>query len=295
MSTLLLAYPGNEQLTNAIHHDTQWPIIDATITHFPDGESHIRVTSQVAELQGAEVVVVCTLDQPNTHLIPLSLLVHTLRDLGAQRVQLVAPYLSYMRQDERFHPGEGVTSRYVAAMLSQWVDELWTMAPHLHRHDDLGALYHIPTHCLDVSPAIAAWVEQLDRPLLIGPDDESEQWVRAVAQHHQTPYIIFDKVRRGDRDVELTHRGHLPEGQFTPVIIDDIISTGQTMAKAVQWTQTLGLGKPHCVGIHAVFADDATTLLLEHGAQSVITCNTIAHTTNQVDVHPIFAQALKSI
>lgn len=56
-------------------------------------------------------MLLCGLDRPDDKLLPLYFLSRTLREVGASRVVLAAPYLAYMRQDRRFHPGEGVTAR----------------------------------------------------------------------------------------------------------------------------------------------------------------------------------------
>ena len=93
---------------------------------------------------GADVLVVCTLDHPDSKLVSLVLVAETARDLGARSVTLVAPYLGYMRQDARFHPGEGVTSLYVGRLLSSVFDRLVTIDPHLHRHVALWEVYSIP-------------------------------------------------------------------------------------------------------------------------------------------------------
>jgi ribose-phosphate pyrophosphokinase len=75
---------------------------------FPDGESYLRFETDCAHRQ---VALVCSLDQPNTKTVPLLLASGVLRDLGAESVGLIAPYLAYMRQDKAFRDGEGVTAR----------------------------------------------------------------------------------------------------------------------------------------------------------------------------------------
>ena len=82
---------------------------------FPDGESYLRIASQV---ENRSCVVVCDLSHPNVKYLPLIFLLDTLRELGASSVGLIAPYLSYMRQDRRFVEGEAVTSRVFARALS---------------------------------------------------------------------------------------------------------------------------------------------------------------------------------
>ena len=288
LDEVILAYPGDEALAQAVvtarHKASLGRVL---LRRFPDGESYLRLLDPV---RGASVTVVASLHQPDARLIPVMLLAATARDLGAARVTLLSPYLPYMRQDERFEPGEGVTSRYVAAMLSGVFDALATADPHLHRHQDLAHLYTIPTACLSTSQAIAAWLLKLPSPqlLLIGPDEESAQWVEPVASATGSPWVILSKLRRGDHDVSVCPEGLWPRhGQpraGLPVILDDIISTGHTMAQTVRHVLAAGLDSPLCVGVHAVFAQDALALLRQAGAQDVVTCNTIPHPSNQIDV-----------
>lgn len=286
---VILAYPGDEPLASALAAAypgaTTAPL---ELRQFPDGESYVRLPST---LKDARVTIVCSLYQPDSRFLPLAMIASTARDLGAARVDLLCPYLSYMRQDERFSPGEGVTSRYMASLLCSLFDGLVTMDPHLHRHPTLDELYTIPNACVSSAPALARWLEQYPGPLvLVGPDEESEQWVVALSKSLGAPYMILHKTRKGDREVEIDAQALHRHEDATVVILDDIISTGRTMAKTVEHILAQGMRAPICVGVHAVFADDACALLREAGASEVVTCNTIPHPTNQIDVSATLAE-----
>src|SRR3546814_4004529 len=85
-----------------------------------------------------------------------------------------------MRQDRRFQLGEAVSSKSVARLVSATFDRLVTVDPHLHRYPALSTLYTIPDITLHAAPALADWIAaHVEAPLLIGPDEESEQWVRS--------------------------------------------------------------------------------------------------------------------
>lgn len=257
---------------------------------FPDGEVQVRIETPVT---GRDVAIVCSLDQPGARALPLLFLAATARDLGAARVGLVAPYLAYMRQDDRFHPGDGITSIYFADLLSRSFDWLVTVDPHLHRWPSLDRIYTIPTRVVHAAPAIAAWIaDHVENPILIGPDAESEQWVSPVASAADAPFLVLRKVRHGDRDVEISPPDRsLCEGR-NPVVIDDIISSGQTMAETVANLRAAGLPAPVCIGVHAVFADGADDAIMGAGAGQIVTCNTIPHPTNAIDIDGFLAQAI---
>src|SRR3990167_5817234 len=98
---------------------------------FPDGESYLRI---VDELKGREIVILDSLDRPNSKLLPLLFLVDTLRSMGVDKIGLCASYLPYMRQDKQFNPGESVTSEYFSKLISNYFNWMITVDPHLHRH-----------------------------------------------------------------------------------------------------------------------------------------------------------------
>lgn len=292
MKSLFLALPGNGNLAASLA-----PMLDAeigllTLRQFPDGESYVRIDSPVA---GRDVILLCTLDRPDAKLLPLLYIARTARDLGARRVGLIAPYLAYMRQDRQFQAGEAVTSRHFAQLVSLFADWLVTVDPHLHRLSSLSDVYSVPAREVHAAPLISQWVAQLHAPVLIGPDGESEQWVAAVAREVGAPYLVLRKTRRGDRDVEVSVPDIEQYRQRTPVLVDDIISTARTMIETVGHLKRAGLAPPVCVGVHAVFAGTAYSDLIAAGVARVVTCNTIEHETNAIDLAPVVAAVARDL
>lgn len=293
MPHIVLAYPGNERLADALAEHLGAETLPLEFRHFPDGEIYLRVQGRV---EGKAVIVACGLDRPGDKVVGLYLLASTLRDLGAKRIVLAAPYLSYMRQDQRFHEGEAVSARYFSRFLSSFVDALVTVDPHLHRIRDLGQIYTIPSRVVAAAPAMSAWIgKNVEAPVLIGPDSESEQWVSQVAAGARCPFVVLDKIRHGDHQVEVS----LPDidklrGK-TPVLVDDIISTARTMIAATEHVVSAGLSRPLCVGVHAIFAGSAYEDLLASGAARVITCNTVPHPTNAIDVYQDLAESVRAL
>ena len=266
-----------------------WQQGSMQMRRFPDGESYIRIDSDVRQ---HDVAILCQLHQPDTKLVPLLLLADTLRELGAQRIGLIAPYLAYMRQDKRFQAGEGVTSHYVARLLSEHLDWLLTVDPHLHRISDLQQIYSIPARSLTAVEPMAAWIRaNVARPLVIGPDSESEQWAASVARAADCPWEVLQKTRFGDRSVSVSLPHVTRYSDHTPVLVDDIISTGKTMIQTAAHLQAAGLRAPICMAVHGIFADGALAEMQQHGLQ-VVTSNSIADPSNRIDLAPLIAQAL---
>lgn len=265
--------------------------------HFPDGELYFNVP---AEVQGANIIVLCHLHQPGEKALALWFMARHLRDMGARRIGLVAPYLAYMRQDIRFQPGECLTSKYFAELINLSFDFLITIDPHLHRYHNLNEIYRIPATALHATSAIARYLrQQVHNPLIIGPDEESEQWAREVAAQAGCEVLVLTKIRSGDREVAID----LPDVQryasHQPVLVDDIISTGHTMLRTAEQLVQQGLQKPLCIGVHAVFAEGGAGLpsaaeeMQAGPVAGVITCNCIPHPTNAIEISPLLVPAIQ--
>jgi ribose-phosphate pyrophosphokinase len=209
---LILPVPGNESFARHLAEAGGWELGAIETRRFPDGESYVRILSDVAD---RPVDLVCTLARPDDGFLRLAFAADAARALGASEVTLIAPYLSYMRQDRRFQPGEAVTSKTFARFLSSTFDRIVTVDPHLHRYPALSALYTIPADTLHAAPLLADWIAaEVDQPLIIGPDEESEQWVSAIARRIAAPYAVLRKIRHGDRNVDV----QLPDVQSSSTI-----------------------------------------------------------------------------
>lgn len=258
---------------------------------FPDGETYLRVTTSVA---GADCIVVSNLAHPNDKFLPLIFLLGTLRDLGAKSVGLVAPYLCYMRQDRRFAEGEALTSKLFAQMLSQHMDWLVTIDPHLHRYHSLGEIYGVPSQRVQGAHALSQWLRGQQKLLLVGPDAESEQWVSEVARDSGHPFVIGEKHRYGDRNVDIHLPDLTPYKDLTAVIIDDVISSGQTILQCLLALKKGGIEQVNCAAVHGIFASNVDQQLLDAGLAELVTCNTIPHPTNRIDLTPLLVPAINS-
>jgi ribose-phosphate pyrophosphokinase len=289
---LLVAMPGNEKLAGGLAAHLGCDLGHIEMREFPDGETYLRLLTRP---NGRAVVIVCTLDRPNDKLLPLLFAAATARELKASKVGLVAPYLAYMRQDRRFKPGEAITSRQVAHLLSDAFDRLVTVDPHLHRYGSLAEIYSIPTRVIHAASLISQWIRMnVANPLIIGPDSESEQWVAAVAKDAGAPHSVLEKTRHGDRSVEIKLRALDQWKGRTPVLVDDIISSGRTMLEAVWLLAAQGWAAPVCIAVHGLFADQSDVLLVQAGAR-VVTSNSVSHLTNGIDLTALLADAIKQI
>lgn len=289
MNRVLLTFPPQRALAEAMASPLGARIGRLEWRRFPDGESLVSIDET---LEDSHVAIVASLHHPDEMALALRFAAATAREFGARSVGLVAPYLAYMRQDKRFHPGEAISAPLFSAFLEQSFDWLVTADPHLHRNPELSSLYRIPTRRVASAPLVAAWIrENVADAIVIGPDSESGQWVSEIASLAGVPHQVLNKVRRGDRDVEVSLPDIGAARGRTPVIVDDIVSSGTTAIETLGQLKGLGLPPAVCIAIHAVFADDAYEQLLAAGAARVVSTDSITHPSNGIFIAGLLARA----
>lgn len=287
--TLVLGFPGMEALGRGLAPvlGAEWKMID--VHRFPDGESLLTLPEGV---EGQNLAILATLRDPDPLALPLRFAAQTAREMGAVRVGLIAPYLAYMRQDRRFVPGQAVSAPLFARFLEESFDWLVTVDPHLHRIAHLDEIFTMPTVRVEAAPLIAEWIARIvDDPVLLGPDGESRQWVSDVAQLAGCPFEVLTKQRHGDRSVEVSGLEPAALARRTPVILDDIASSGRTMIRAIEQLVQLGSRPPICIVIHAVFGGSAYEDILAAGASRVVSTDSIPHPSNAIPLGATLAAA----
>ncbi len=256
---------------------------------FPDGELKLRLPERLPK----RVAVLRTLNQPNEKLLALLLLARTARTLGASQLTLVAPYLAYMRQDIAFKPGEAVSQRLVGDFLAGLFDAVITVDPHLHRVATLHEAVPVKDAVVVSGAPLLSDLIALHRhqPILVGPDEESAQWLALASARHNFDVLVCKKIRHGDRSVEVS----LPPGKVqgrAAVLLDDVASSGHTLASAARQLIAAGASSVDVAVTHALFADGAVQLIKEAGVTHIWSTDCIPHPSNAVSMAPLIAAAL---
>ncbi|MDR5901554.1 ribose-phosphate diphosphokinase [Halomonas icarae] len=260
---------------------------------FPDDE--LKLTLPFAE-KGAfpeTLVIYRSLDRPNDKLVELLLLARHACRQGVGRLLLVAPYLAYMRQDIAFHPGEIVSQTVVGGFLAELFDGVITVDPHLHRIERLEQAIPLE-HALALSgaPRLAELVaERRPGALLLGPDEEAGQWVARAAEVTGGEHGVCRKVRHGDREVSI-QLPDIPVAGREVVLMDDVASSGHTVARAAEALLAAGADSVDVALTHALFAEDALAVIRAAGVGQVWSTDCIAHPSNAIDMAPVLAEAL---
>lgn len=293
MSVLLLHFDDERGAAERLAQAAGLPCAAIERHRFPDDELRLRLPLDGQGALADTLVLYRSLDRPNEKLVELLLVAGEARRLGARRLLLVAPYLAYMRQDIAFQPGEVVSQQVVGSFLAGLFDGVITVDPHLHRIATLGeAIPRGAAISLSGAPLLAELIAaRLDNPLLVGPDAESRQWIEAAAAGHGFDFGVCSKVRHGDRQVDIA----LPELDVrgrAVVLLDDVASSGHTLARAAEQLLAAGAASVDVAVTHALFASDALARVQAAGVREVWSSDCIAHPSNAVSVAPLLAQAL---
>jgi ribose-phosphate pyrophosphokinase len=268
------------------------PLRQIELHRFPDGE--LRVTIGPAT---TTTIIYATLDQPNDKLIALTFAAEALRRAGATRLVLLAPYLCYMRQDTAFHQGEAISQRAMGRLLAANVDRVVTVDAHLHRTTDIGAVFPgIEAENLSAAPAIAGALRLAGidaATIVVGPDAESQSWVSDLAGRLGLAHAVAQKIRRGDRSVEIGFADPALFAGRPALLVDDIVSSGGTLMACAKVLKAAGATAVDAIITHALFPAEMASAFANAGIRSIRSTSSVPHPTNAIPLDDLLAAALR--
>ena len=265
---------------------------EISLHRFPDGEMRVTV-GQAA----STTIIYASLDQPNDKLLAILFAAEALRRADARRLVLLAPYLCYMRQDTAFHEGEAISQRAVGRLIAATVDRIITVDAHLHRTSDIRAVFPgIEAENLSAMPAIAdaLRITGIDpATIVVGPDAESRPWVSDLAGRLGLAHAVAQKIRRGDRAVEIGFAEPALVAGRPVLLVDDIVSSGGTLIACAKALLAAGASAVDAVITHALFPPEMASGFAEAGIRSIRSTSSVPHPTNSIPLDELLANSLR--
>jgi len=260
-------------------------LLSAEFRSFPDGELYVR-----AEAPGDDLVIIGSITNSDS-LIQLLLLIDACED--ADELTLVIPYMGYARQDKKFNPGEPVSARAVAGVLSRGIDRAYTI--NIHEESVLGH-FGVPVENISIAERIGEYITAMntENPLVLAPDKGAAEFAADVAAACGCEHDHLQKTRLSGTEVNIAPKSIDAKGS-TVFIVDDIISTGGTLATAAGMLKEQGAAEVHAACVHGIFTNGGYVRLSSAGIKSIAASDTIESGASRVSAAESIAAALKGI
>jgi ribose-phosphate pyrophosphokinase len=277
---------------------------NALVDKFRNEECRIEIKENV---RGAEVFVVQSLcrsltgNTVNDSILELLLMVDALRRASAYRITAVIPYYGYAKQDKKTKGREPISAKLVANMIeTAGARRMVTLDLHAAQ---IQGFFDLPVDNLEAAPSLCSYLKQqrLDghKIVVVSPDAGGVPRAEKIAKRLRSTLAIVFK-RRPEPDVsEVTEIVGDVKGKVA-VVVDDMISTGGTLAKAAEALIARGATQVYCCATHGIFAGDAIRVLDESPIERVVVTNTIPSAElpakfKVLSIAQIFADAIKRI
>lgn len=252
---------------------------------FPDGEVYVRVAG---DLRGEEAIIVQS-TLPAHALLELLFLQEAAHDQGAASVTTVVPYYSYSRQDRVFQAGEVVTAKAVAELIELKSDRFITVDP--HKEHILG-FFGIEAHGVSAVPLLARQMQGLGVDVVLAPDKGALDRAEFAAKCLGASFDHLEKTRISGTEVVMKAKQLDVRGK-TVAIVDDIISTGGTIATAATELKKQGATRVIAACTHGLFLNNALDRLRASGCDAVLATDSIENPAAVVGCAEVIADVLR--
>ena len=254
---------------------------------FPDDERYVRILS---DIQGEQVIVVQT-TYPDENIIELLLLLDAVAEAGARKIILVIPYMGYSRQDKKFKDGEAISARAIAQALSPHVDIVIAVDPH---KQEILEFFDAKAVACSAIEEIAEALKKKQVDFILAPDKGALASAKTAAKIIGCEYDYMEKTRIDGETVKIKPKSLDAKGRRVG-IIDDIISTGGTMAKSIAELKKQNAKEIFVCCTHGLFVGTAIEKLEKAGCSKIMCTNTIKRPMSCISVAPAIARKIQEI
>ncbi len=245
---ILIPGSASKKLAESVAKEANLEICEIERKQFPDSEIYLRILTDIEKKD-------CSVIQStpsNDALVELIILLDTLNDLKAKSIHTIIPYMGYSRQDKRFLSGEAMSAKTILKILDYKSDKITTVNAHFLSKLSQKKYEGIGVENLTAFPALAAYFKsKLKSPVLVAPDKGALRYVQEAASVLKCEFGYFEKKRISAEKVEMQVKDLNVKGKDA-IILDDIISTGGTMAKASQLLKEEGAKSVNIGCVHGV-------------------------------------------
>lgn len=263
---------------------TKKSMINTKIERFPDGELYVRLIDSVEN----EKVAIIQTTYPDENIIELLLLIDAAKRANAKEIITVIPYFGYARQDKQFKKGEPVSAQVLAELISLKTDKIVTIDPHKEYILDF---FKIPAKKITAVPLICKYLKTKNLELILAPDKGALSNVQKASKELCCEYDYLEKTRINGTTIKITPK-NLDVKNKKVAIIDDIISTGGTMATAITELKKQKASEVYVACTHGLFAGSAIKKLNKAKCDEIIATDTIISKYSKVKTAEIIAEVL---
>ncbi len=290
---LIVSGSNSQNLAQNIAKLTNSKLIRTELKKFPDGELYVKLCDDV---NGEDVFLVNTQHNQNESIMETILLCDALNDEGAKSINLVIPYMAYGRQDKKFKDGEAISIRALAKIYNVICDSIYIVNPH---ETDICSFFEIPLYYCDGVPEIAKYIknkfknneEDLNNVVVLSPDKGAIELAKTASNILNCPYDYLEKTRISPTEIVIAPKS-LNVKNKNVVIIDDIISTGGTMATTIKMLKEQGAKSVIASCIHPLLIGDALNRLFVGGADEVIGTDSYQSEVSKVSIDKVVADKI---
>lgn len=254
------------------------------VERFPDGELYVRIDGDVDD----EVILIQT-TYPNEKILEMFLLQDALKEMGVERIITVIPYFGYSRQDKIFKRGEAISARAMVKHIEMNANHFIGMDLH---SENVLQWFSIPTVHLHATKPIARWLESKGVDMVISPDKGGYKRARYVANEMGVEFDYLEKTRLSGTEVIIKPKNLDVRGKVVG-IVDDIISTGGTIARAADQLREQGAERIYAVCTHGLFIGRSLENMKK--VNDFAATDTIEGLNSKITVAGVIAEALRKI